>query len=234
MGVTRLPAILLAVLILAALPVQAQPRAEVSAGLNEAAYVHAGLGAIERWERQVYGGTSRIEPVDLNSKLMALLEELTRLHEVSKLPPALPRIKRLLGQYEVPERYGFAAGGMLAAGLQRMDLKNEAFAGYSMFFVRIENRSGAPLSGGGGAEVVLHLPGGGQLSAESISKSHELYPQISRIMSRFQAPAQIAPATEASFIAAFPQAGLELSSLEYATVTYGDHRFVIKCYENLP
>jgi hypothetical protein len=233
MGVSRIPVILLTVLILAALPVQAQPRAEDSAATYETAFVHAGLGAIERWEREVYGDTSRLEQVDLNVKLMSLLEELTRLHEVAKLPPALPRIKRLLSQYQVPERYGFAAGGMLAAGIQRMDLKNEAFAGYSMFLVRMENRAGKPLDGGA-AEVVLHLLGGGQMNAEVISQSHELYPQVSRILSRFQAPAQIAPAAEASFIAAFPQPGLELGGLAYVTVTYGDFRFVIKCYENLP
>lgn len=212
--------------------VQAQPRAEDLAAINEAAFVHAGLGAIERWVKEVYGDTSRLEQIDLNSKLMALLEELTRLHEVAKLPPALPRIKQLLGKYDVPERYGFAAGGMLAAGIQRMDLKNEAFAGYSMFLVRMENRTGAPI-GGGEAEVTLHLLGGSQLSAEAISASHELYPQISRILSRFQAPAQIA-AAEASFIAAFPQAGLAMRDFAYATITYGDFRFVIKCYENLP
>jgi len=231
MRASRLPAVLLAALLLSALPLQ--PHAE-DAATEEAAYVHAGLGAVERWEREVYGDTSRMAQVDLDSKLMSLLEELTRLHEVVKLPQALPHIKRLLRRHDVPERCGFAAGGMLAASLQRMELKNEAFAGYSMFFVRIENRTGAPLRGGEPAVVTLHLVDGSQATAETVDESHELYPQISRILGRFRPPARVAPAAEASFFAAFPRPGLTMRGLAYATLAYGGHRFVIKCYENLP
>jgi len=197
----------------------------------ESAYVQVGLAALEDWQRQL--GAPAVDAfTGLPQPPPGMVEELTRLYEVTKLPAARNRLVTVLNAFEVPTRYGFSHDGTLVASISRMELKREVFAAYSLFLVDIENRSGLPIPVREW-ELDLVKRDGSPAAIDRLTPAHPLYPALSRMVSGFSPPAVLRSGVINSFkiIVAHPQ--LTHRDLAYLRISFDGRRIVIKFYENL-
>jgi len=199
---------------------------------DEDSYVQVSLAAIERWERLLYDGSAEFNEVDTNALTLSLLEDLTRLYEVTKLPVAREHILKLLRAYEVPARYGFSADGSLAASIALLELKNPVFDDYSIFLVNLENRSGVDLRVANW-RLTLATKDGAILTPDTLAETHPLYVHLKRGLAGFSPPEMLKAGSTASFKLVFSRSGLTPSAMKYFRADLDEMRVVVKFYENL-
>lgn len=199
---------------------------------GEDGYVQVSLAAIERWERLLYSGSAELNEVDTNALALSLLEDLTRLYEVTKLPAAREHILRLLRAYEVSTRYGFAADGSLAASIARLELKRPEFNDYSMFLVNVENRSGMDLQITDW-RFAIATKDGATIMPDALAETHPLHMHLTRALAGFSPPETLKAGSTASFKLVFSRSGLTPAAMKYFRVDMDEMRVVVKFYENL-
>jgi hypothetical protein len=199
---------------------------------DEDSYVQVSLAAIERWERLLYDESADLRAVDANVTALSLLEDLTRLYEVTKLPAAREHILRLLNAYRLARRYGFSADGMLAASVVRLELKRSVFRPYSIFLINIENRSGVDLQISDW-RFVLALTDERTLEPESLSEAHPLYPALQNQLGGFRPPGTLSAGRTASFKLVFGEEELTPEEVRYLRIDLDEYRIVVKFYEHL-
>jgi hypothetical protein len=199
---------------------------------DEDSYVQVSLAAIERWERLLYDGSVEFNEVDTNALTHSLLEDLTRLYEVTKLPTARAHILKLLKAYEVSTRYGFSADGSLAASIARLELKNPVFDDYSLFLVNVENRSGVDLRIADW-RFTLAVKDGAILIPDTLAETHPLHMHVKRGLAGFSPPETLKAGSTASLKLVFSRSGLTPSKMKYFRADLDDMRVVVKFYENL-
>ncbi len=199
---------------------------------DEDSYIQVSLAAIERWERLLYTDSVELSEIDTDVLTLSLLEDLTRLYEVTKLPDARERILKLLRAYEVSTRYGFSGDGMLAASIARLELKRTEFWDYSIFLVNIENRSGVDIPVSDWRFTIV-TKDDATILPDALNKTHPLYQRLRRALSGFSPPGMLRAGSTVSFKLVFSGSGLTPSTMKYFLVDLDEMRIVVKFYENL-
>ena len=200
--------------------------------VDEDSYIQVSLAAIERWERLLYDGQGEYNEVDTNALTQSLLEDLTRLYEVTKLPEAREHILKLLRAYEVPTRYGFSADGSLAASITLLELKRPVFDGYSIFLVNLENRSGVNLHIASW-RFALAAKDGTVLTPDALTETHPLHTHLKRTLAGFNPPEVLRAGSISSFKLVFARSKLTPAEMKYFRADFDEMRIVVKFYENL-
>lgn len=195
-----------------------------------AAFTQTSLSAIKRWEHLLY--ETKQEPAQAQIYAVSMLERLTWIYEVDKVPAAMPHILRLLNTMGVESRYGFSRDGRIGAMITRMELMEPAFDDYSIFLINLENKS-AFLLDGSQCKLTFTLKDGEVLVPEDIVKGHPLFPRLERLADTFAPPQYVAPGATASFKAALAVPGVGPRELSYVSLEMGGHSVMIKFYENL-
>ena len=200
----------------------------------ETGYVQVGLASIARWEGLLSDRANPLTGIDRRVVAESLLEELTRLCEVDKLPAAERHLKELLRR-EGPEltRFGFDPSGSLCANVSGMRLMNPAFAKHTILLFRLENRSPFPLGSGGKTACELVTVDGARWQLEELTPKHPLYPDLSRMAAQFRMPDSLRPGTIASFELILNRPAVAEKDIAYLVLSFGDWRIVIKFYENI-
>ncbi len=199
---------------------------------DEDGYVQVSLAAIERWERLLYDEAADLSTVDADAVALSLLEGLTRLYEVTRLPAAREHILRLLDAYDVPTRYGFSADGMLAASVVRLELKRPVFQPYSIFLVNVENRSGVNLQVSDW-RFAIALTDKSALRPEYLARTHPLHEALKNQLGSFRPPEILRAGSIASFKLVFAQEKLTPDKTRYFRIDLNECRIVVKFYEHL-
>jgi len=199
---------------------------------DEDSCVQVSLAAVERWERLLFNGSAGFNEVDTNALTFSLLEDLTRLYEVTKLPAAREHILRLLQTYEVSTRYGFSADGTLAASIALLELKRPVFKDYSVFLVNVENRSGVDLQITDW-RLTIATKDGATIKPDALAETHPLYMHLKRGLAGFSPPEMLKAGSNVSFKLVFARSGLTPSAMKYFRVDMDEMRVVVKFYENL-
>lgn len=207
--------------------------APFNAGSQEdasAAFTQTSLSAIKRWEHLLY--ETKQEPAQAQIYATSMLERLTWLYEVDKIPAAMPHMLKLLNSVGVESRYGFSHDGRIGAMITRMELMEPAFGDYSIFLVNLENKSAFTLDSSQ-CKLTFKLKDGTALAPESIVKGHPLFPRLERLTDTFRPPERVSPGATASFKAALAVPGIDQRQLSYVSLEMGGHSVMIKFYENL-
>ncbi len=198
---------------------------------DEGAYVQVGLASIERGER-LHAEETAWGSKDNPLPALALVEELTRLYEVTKVAAARTQLLQILSEFEVSTRYGFSHDGMLVASITRMELMNSVFDDYTMFLVNVENRSGQDLPVDTW-ELQLGLKDEATVSLEALTKQHPLYSSLSRMEMSFRPPTTLRGGAIASFKIIASRPGLTPPKLAFFRLSPDSRQIVVKFYENL-
>ena len=207
--------------------------ASFTAGSQEdasAAFTQTSLSAIKRWEHLLY--ETKQEPAQAQIYATTMLERLTWIYEVDKVPAAMPHILKLLNAMDVESRYGFSRDGRIGSMITRMELMESAFGGYSIFLLNLENKS-AFLLDSSQCKLTFTLKNGEVLVPENILKGHPLFPRLERLADTFAPPQHVSPGATASFKAALTEPGISPRELSYVSLEMGGHSVMIKLYENL-
>jgi hypothetical protein len=207
--------------------------APFTAGSQEdasAAFTQTSLSAITRWEHLIY--ETKQEPAQVQIYAESMLERLTWIYEVDKVPAAMPHMLKLLGAVDVESRYGFSHDGRIGAMITRMDLMEPAFDNYSIFLINIENKSAFALDSSQ-CKLNFTLKDGKVLVPEDIVKEHPLFPRLERLAGTFRPPERVSPGATASFKSALAVPGIDQRQLSYVSLEMGGHSVMIKFYENL-
>ena len=207
--------------------------APFTAGSQEdasAAFTQTSLSAITRWEHLIY--ETKQEPAQVKIYAESMLERLTWIYEVDKVPAAMPHMLKLLNSVGVESRYGFSHDGRIGAMITRMELMEPAFGDYSIFLVNLENKSAFTLDSSQ-CKLTFTLKDGTALAPESIVKGHALFSRLERFADTFRPPERVLPGATASFKAALAAPGIGPGGLSYVSLEMGGHSVMIKFYENL-
>jgi len=201
----------------------------------ESAFVQSGLAAIARWKAMLADSVHPLTGIDRRVVVESMLEEVTRLCEVDKLPFAEQHLRELLRR-EGREfsRFGFHPSGSLSANVTRLQLKNPAFENYTIFLFRLENRTPLELKSDGKAACRLVATNGASWELAELSPEHALYPHLSRMQAQFRMPDVVRRGAIASFELILNRPGITEEDIAYFLLTFGKWQIVIKFYENIP
>lgn len=200
----------------------------------ESGYVQSGLASIERWEGLLADTENPLAGIDRRVVVESLLEELTRLLEVDKLPAAKQHLLRLLHR-EGPEfaRFAFHPSGSLSANVTRLKLRNPAFDKHTIFLFRFENRSPVQLRSGGKSGCELFTTDGASWQLEELTPQHSLYSNLKRMQGQFRMPEILPPGATVSFELILDRPGVTEQDIAYFLLSFGPWRIVIKFYDNI-
>jgi hypothetical protein len=116
----------------------------------------------------------------------AAAESLTGLFQLHGCLWAGPELRRLYARSDAPAlRLGYSPDGRVLLRVEPLELKNPAFASYSVLLCTFNSETARDVRDSGGHSLQLTLPGGKQLSAVKVTPSHPLWPQLSRQAEHF-------------------------------------------------
>jgi len=210
-------------------PTQGERAVQTEAS-SYSSYLHSTLSSVNYWESRLED-EENLTGIDRQVVKDSLLEGLTWLCEVGKLPQALPRIRKTLSEKR-PQllRFGFDGSGFYSANLTRLKLENPIFENYTVFLLRLENRSPFELVLEKPA-LTIFLTSGIPVSQVTLTDSHPLYPHLYRIAGSFFFPKKVSPGSVISVKAIFDGRITE-DKISYALVSFSGFNLAIKYYEN--
>ena len=194
-------------------------------------YLHSTLSSVNHWQRRLKNEKD-LAGIDRQVVRDSLLEGLTWLYEVGKLVQVLPRINKTLSE-GTPQlvRFGFDTSGFYSANLTRLELKKPIFDDYTLFLLRLENRSPYDLI----LEeptLTIFLTSGIPAREVKLTDTHPLYPHLRRIAGSFSFPQKVSPGSVISVKSIFDGRITE-DKISYALVSFSGFHLAIKFYENI-
>src|SRR5438552_6163 len=145
----------------------------------------------------------------------AAASSLTALLQVHGCQWAAPELRQLYARKDAPPlRLGYSADGRIELRAEPLDLKNPAFAQYSVVLVTLTSHTARTLKDAGQASLALALPEGKAIPAPRIGPQHPLWKHLQRIAPTFATPALVPSGTGVAFkqLYAIPRALLPFNA----------------------
>lgn len=163
----------------------------------------------------------------------AALASLTGLLQLHGCRWAQTKLDEITSQPDFPATYyGIAADGRLAVMIDRLELRNEALAKYTVYLCTLESLTAQQLKHDPAAPAGLQcrLRQGGTLTAEVLTPDHELWPQIGQLAPTFDPPAELVPGSAVSFKQAFVLPAGHATDLAALELTWGAYALKLPVY----
>ncbi len=195
------------------------------------AYIHTSLSSVRHWQEKLRSGN--LESIDRDVIVESLVERLTWLLEVAKVPEAKEILVNLLkAERPIITRYGFHRSGMLSANVSKMLLRNPAYERYTLYIVRIENNSPFELFLKEKWDAYFVLKDGGKVKLQPLTRDHPLFQRLKRIRKSFTPPSLVGPRVIAS-VNLIADGRWSDEIISHLVLSLGDYTVVIKFYENV-
>lgn len=194
-------------------------------------YLHLTLSSVRRWQDVLR--EKEIEGIDRTVIVESLVEALTWLFEVAKLPQAVTELKKVL-EKEAPvlTRFGFYPNFDFNADISRLVLKDPAYSGYTIYLLHIKNNTPFDVNLQPGVSSTIHLTNGTILGLKELKEDHPLYPKLKRMVKSFTAPRILRAGSTLSVNLIADSPILEKDIL-FVRVDFAGRSIVIKFYENI-
>lgn len=132
------------------------------------------------------------------------LTALTGLYQLHGCTWARPRLIELYALPDCPSLHvGYSADGRLLLRVEKLDLRNPAFAGYAIYLCTFESHSSLDLAAHDTGALRFTLLDGTAVQAGVVDEQHPLWPNLKRMAATFRPAAVVYAGTGTAFKQAF-------------------------------
>jgi hypothetical protein len=156
------------------------------------------------------------------------IDNLTALYQLHGLAWAKEKLDWLYVQPDCPALLtGYSADGRFYLRLQTLELRNPAFADYTVLLCQLASNSAQDLSVGEPRLLALELANGTCLPAEELNPLHPLWSKLSAVGGTFQVLSEVPSGFTPSFKQIFRVPGLSINGLAAVRFAWGPYTVTI-------
>jgi hypothetical protein len=158
---------------------------------------------------------------------------LSGLYQLHGCAWAKPLLKEVYTHPDCPDLHiGFSADGRSSLRLEPLELRNPAFADYTIYLCTLQGNTALDLLGLEQGMMAVSLLDGSELTAQPLGPAHELWPHLERLAHTFEAPDALPSGAGIAFKQIFAVENLCRERISTVSLVWGNYRFVVPYYEN--
>ncbi len=181
------------------------------------------------WSETLTGGSD----IDRSASLSNAIDAWMQVWRCYGYAPAVKKVRALAVLDPKVERHvGYSADLTIEADATWMELKNEAFADYSIFLFRVVDRWYEPLSMKDCTIRILDTKGK-LWNADAITPTHKLWKNLDRMAEQFKIGGTVAPGFTNTYKQVFATKNLRKENIRLIYVDTGRGTVVIPFFENI-
>jgi len=181
------------------------------------------------WSESLSGGLD----IDLSASLSNAIDAWMQIWFCYGYAPAAKKVRKLNQLDPRVERHvGYSANLTIEADATWLDLKNEAFADYSIFLFRVVNRWYDPLQMDNCTIRILDKKGK-IWNADAITQTHKLWKNLNRLETQFKIDGTVTSGFTNTYKQVFATKNLRKENVRLVYVETGRETVIIPFFENI-
>jgi hypothetical protein len=161
------------------------------------------------------------------------ISALTGLYQLHGCEWALPALRAVYRHPECPDLHlGYTRDGRVSLRLEPLELRNPAFEQYTVYLCTLESNTALDLAAADSGPLTFEQRDGTQVSAQSLSPGHELWPHLDRLAHTFLAPAALPSGSGIAYKQLFAVPQLSRERISAVSLLWGAYEFELPYYEN--
>lgn len=159
------------------------------------------------------------------------ITSLTALYQLAGCQWAENALLDVLSEQDAPKlRAGYSRDGRILAMVEPLDLKNEAFADYTIFLVSLDSNSGQILEGQLDSTLTCELTNGQTVKAHGLDETHPLWEKLSRSAHTFKPAGSLYPLSGFTFKQVYLASEIPFGSISSVSLLWGQYKLVVPYY----
>lgn len=161
------------------------------------------------------------------------ISALTRLYQLHGCAWALRPLREVYTHPDCPDLHlACSADGRLELRIEPLELKNPAFADYTVYLCTMSSHTALNLTDAAGSALVIGLRDGTRLTAQRLSPDHALWIQLDRLADTFEPPVILPAGGGIAFKQLFAVPDLCPDDISKVSLEWGDYELSVPYYEN--